>query len=101
MSETNRRVKISTSTTDLAPKHENMQIQLSLVDDATFLVSEVGELHNTIKQLNETFHQFCEDVVAMNEKSNHKIYALHRKTAEIEEESDSSMNRVIKTLKVL
>lgn len=56
------------------------------------------EIHNAIRQVNETLNVIRNEMVVMYEQVHQNIYALHRDTYTMQGRNNGSIERVIKML---
>lgn len=56
------------------------------------------EIHNAIRQVNETLNVIRNEMVVMHEQLHQNIYAMHRDTYAMQGRNNGSIERVIKML---
>ena len=95
---TNRPVTISTSAADSARRQNVMQTNFTPANDGTASFIGGREIHNAIRQLHETLNEVRNEMMAIHDKVDQKIYSLHREMFAMHERNNGSIERVIKML---
>lgn len=75
-----------------------MQTNFTPANDGASAFIGGREIHNAIRRLHQTLNEVRNEMVAMHEKVDQKIYALHREMFAMHESNNGNIERVIKML---